>query len=249
MYLKELKSINLKLILIFLCSFTLSNCANINKDIESIITGKNYSGLPAAKDGGESNNELEQLKEKILAMENDISNLKNQIEYLRPNVLELKAIDEEIKNLLSALAKSSSKDKKNIESINKNLNDNNDNKENINNNINKQPDADSKKNKPISLVPTINKVTDSKKQIGIHLASFKSLAAAKKGWEDILNNQKDILTGLDYKISKVELSNNKGTYYRLKAGPYISRESAKESCKFLKAKKLYCKISDFQGLE
>ena len=72
---------------------------------------------------------------------------------------------------------------------------------------------------------------------------------AKKGWEDILNQQKDILTGLDYKISKVELSNNKGTYYRLKAGPYISRESAKESCKFLKAKKLYCKITDFKGLE
>jgi hypothetical protein len=48
------------------------------------------------------------------------------------------------------------------------------------------------------------------------------------------------LGGLEHRVERVDLGNNKGVFYRLKAGPLPSNAAAKDMCVQLKAKRQYC---------
>ena len=74
---------------------------------------------------------------------------------------------------------------------------------------------------------------------GVHLASYRSEQQADRGWTQIVGAHKALLEGLDHEVSKVNLG-RKGTYFRLKAGPFASADAAKEMCRKLKARRQFC---------
>lgn len=74
---------------------------------------------------------------------------------------------------------------------------------------------------------------------GVHLASYRSENAAKRGWTQLKRAHKALLGGLSAGISKVVLK-GKGTFWRLQAGPVASTQAAKALCAKLKARRQYC---------
>jgi len=73
----------------------------------------------------------------------------------------------------------------------------------------------------------------------IHLASYRTEKSANKGWSKIVGAHKNLVGGLDHKISRVNLG-RKGTYFRLKAGPFNSAGEAKAMCRKLKRRRQFC---------
>ena len=86
-------------------------------------------------------------------------------------------------------------------------------------------------------------------QLAVHIASYKEEAAARRGWQEMQAQQGNLLAGLDYRISPVTLSGGRGTFYRLKAGPFTDSASANEVCSALKARRVYCVVGDFSGTQ
>ena len=79
-------------------------------------------------------------------------------------------------------------------------------------------------------------------QPAVHLASYRSQKAANAGWSALKRGHRKLLAGLEADISKVSVR-GKGTYYRLKVGPFASESKAKSMCKSLKRKRQYCEPS------
>lgn len=77
----------------------------------------------------------------------------------------------------------------------------------------------------------------------LHLSSLRSEQAAKREWGDLKRAFPDRLGTMDAEIRKTDLG-DKGTFYRVLAGPLKSQTAAKEACAALKAKdkKQYCRI-------
>jgi hypothetical protein len=84
-------------------------------------------------------------------------------------------------------------------------------------------------------------------QISIHLASFREQDSARQGWRELQSAYSDLLGGLDYRISAVQLSSGRGKFYRVKAGPFTDTSSAEEICSLMKSRNAYCVLSDFNG--
>lgn len=83
-------------------------------------------------------------------------------------------------------------------------------------------------------------------QPGIHLASYRSAKQADRGWTQIVKAHKKLLEGLEHEVTKVNLG-RKGTYYRLKAGPFESAGAAKAMCRKLKARRQFCQPTVLEG--
>ncbi len=84
-------------------------------------------------------------------------------------------------------------------------------------------------------------------QVSVHLASFRQQESARQGWRELQAANSDLLGGLDYRISPVQLSGGRGTFYRVKAGPFTDTSSAEEICRLMKARNAYYVLSDFSG--
>ena len=76
-------------------------------------------------------------------------------------------------------------------------------------------------------------------QPGVHLASYRREADARKGWAE-LQSKFGQLAGLSAHIERVDLGGAKGVFFRLKAGPLPSNAAAQDVCRQLKAKRQYC---------
>ena len=76
-------------------------------------------------------------------------------------------------------------------------------------------------------------------QPAVHLASYRKKGAAERGWA-ALSKRFGQLSGLQFRVERVDLGNTKGVFYRLKAGPLPSNGAAKDMCRQLKAKRQYC---------
>ncbi len=74
---------------------------------------------------------------------------------------------------------------------------------------------------------------------GIHLASYRTRKNADLGWTRILSAHKNLVGDLEHMVSRVNLG-RKGTYYRLKAGPFKSAAEAKAMCRKLKRRRQFC---------
>ncbi|MHA1597488.1 MAG: tetratricopeptide repeat protein [Alphaproteobacteria bacterium] len=79
-------------------------------------------------------------------------------------------------------------------------------------------------------------------QPALHLASYRSLKDAERGWSQLRRAHKSELAGLESEISKVNLG-PKGTFYRLKAGPLADKAEAVSLCKKLKRKRQFCEAT------
>jgi hypothetical protein len=77
----------------------------------------------------------------------------------------------------------------------------------------------------------------------LHLSSLRSEAAAKRQWSDLQQSFPVPLGQLQAEFHRTDLG-DKGTFYRVLAGPLPSRDEATQVCAALKAKdaKQYCRI-------
>lgn len=78
--------------------------------------------------------------------------------------------------------------------------------------------------------------------IALHLASYKDPANAEKGWQQLLASNGDQLNGTTPLVRRVDLG-SKGIFYRLHAGPVANEAQAKEMCRILAQRGVYCKVS------
>ncbi len=98
--------------------------------------------------------------------------------------------------------------------------------------------------KPVSKPAMLDKKTAKKMgpQPAVHLASYKSAKQAQRGWAQIKRAHKGVLGSLKHEVTRVKLG-RKGTYYRLKAGPFKNAAAAKNACRQLKRRRQYCEPS------
>lgn len=77
----------------------------------------------------------------------------------------------------------------------------------------------------------------------LHLSSLRSEEAAKREWGDLQRSFPEPLGELQAAFQRTELG-DKGTYYRVLAGPLPSRDAARRVCADLKAKnaRQYCRV-------
>ena len=72
----------------------------------------------------------------------------------------------------------------------------------------------------------------------VHLASYRSAAAAKQGWTALKSANGDLLRGLEPEIRQVAVK-GKGVFFRLYAGP-VRSSSATELCRKLNDRGVFC---------
>lgn len=84
---------------------------------------------------------------------------------------------------------------------------------------------------------------DAAHAVVLHLSSLRSEDAAKREWNDLQHSFPRPLAEMTAEIRRTELG-DKGTFYRVLAGPLPSRDKAREVCAELKAKnaRQYCRI-------
>lgn len=76
----------------------------------------------------------------------------------------------------------------------------------------------------------------------LHLSSLRSEAAAKREWRTLQQDFPQALGRLEVEIRRTQLG-DKGTFYRVLAGPLPSRSEAQQACDAVKARnvKQYCR--------
>jgi sporulation related protein len=75
----------------------------------------------------------------------------------------------------------------------------------------------------------------------IQLAALKSEAEANKAWTRVLAKHNDVLGALTVHIVRADLG-SQGIYYRVQAGPFADKASAKAACDKLKASGQQCLV-------
>ncbi|MBT5494197.1 MAG: SPOR domain-containing protein [Alphaproteobacteria bacterium] len=80
----------------------------------------------------------------------------------------------------------------------------------------------------------------SKKDIRVHLSSFKERKNADRSWRRLSHAHGDLLKNYSVAIETVDVK-KKGTFHRVYAGPLASDKAARDLCSALKRKKVYCR--------
>ena len=83
--------------------------------------------------------------------------------------------------------------------------------------------------------------------IRVHLASFKQRQNAERNWRTLRRAHRDLLNNLSSLIETVEVK-GKGRFNRVYAGPMVDMAAARNLCKSLKARKVYCRAVDSGAL-
>jgi tetratricopeptide (TPR) repeat protein len=102
------------------------------------------------------------------------------------------------------------------------------------------PVAEVKPPPPAAPAPAAKGAAMAKGAATVHLASYRSRQQAERGWQQIQGAHKQLLGKLQSEIVEVNLGAGKGTYYRLKAGPFASKDAAADICRQLKQRRQYC---------
>lgn len=95
------------------------------------------------------------------------------------------------------------------------------------------------KPKPAAKKTTVAKRTTSG-AYRVQISSLRSQSAVQKSWVALRKRHSDLLGKLALSIEPVTLKGGKGTYYRMQAGPFASRNSATALCASLKKRKQSC---------
>ena len=89
--------------------------------------------------------------------------------------------------------------------------------------------------------PTANDLPTAPGNYRVQLASLKTEADANNAWKLLSNKYKDLLGPLSVHLEKADLG-TKGVYYRVQAGPFSDRATARDICVKLKAKGQQCLV-------
>ena len=84
-------------------------------------------------------------------------------------------------------------------------------------------------------------------RFGLHLASYRDAAAARKGWQILLGKYADLLRDLEPRLEAFDLGTLGGHYLRLVAGPFADVAPARERCAALRAAGAFCQVAAFKG--
>ena len=76
--------------------------------------------------------------------------------------------------------------------------------------------------------------------IRVHLASFKQRPNAERNWQTLRRAHRDLLNNLSSLIETVDVK-GKGRFNRIYAGPMLNMAAARNLCKSLKSRKVYCR--------
>jgi hypothetical protein len=76
----------------------------------------------------------------------------------------------------------------------------------------------------------------------VQLAAARTADAARKEWDRLRRKNLDVLGNLGLSITKVDLGEKKGVFYRLRAGPLKNDGDARTLCKTLAKRKTGCLI-------
>ena len=88
---------------------------------------------------------------------------------------------------------------------------------------------------------TVPQKTQAKTALVIHLSSLRSESAAKREWQALQKAFPDQLSTMSPRFRRTEIA-DRGTFYRVLAGPVTSKQAARQICSALKAKKQYCQV-------
>jgi len=75
---------------------------------------------------------------------------------------------------------------------------------------------------------------------GAHLASYRTVAGARRGWRALTRKFKSELSGLEFGTTEFDKGDGRGTYIRLVAMSFKSKSAADRFCRKLKAKRQFC---------
>ncbi len=76
--------------------------------------------------------------------------------------------------------------------------------------------------------------------VWVHVASFRTTAAAALHWQTLKERHGDLLGGLTGDLARVDLGEDKGVWVRLRAGPLADAAAARALCLDLRARDVYC---------
>lgn len=90
------------------------------------------------------------------------------------------------------------------------------------------------------LPPKNDKANSSHPAFRVQIASLRSKAAVDKAWKTLLRQHQDLLSSLNLSVQKADLGPPKGVYFRMHAGPFDDRASARKFCSKLTSRKVGC---------
>ncbi len=76
----------------------------------------------------------------------------------------------------------------------------------------------------------------------VQLASLRSRPAVNKAWKELVRKRPDLLSRLDMSVQRADLGPAKGIYFRMQAGPFGDRASARRLCSKLTGRKAGCLV-------
>jgi outer membrane murein-binding lipoprotein Lpp len=77
-------------------------------------------------------------------------------------------------------------------------------------------------------------------RVDVHLALTRTPERAQRNWEDLHQAHSDVLDGLEPRIARIDLGDERGIYFQLSAGPLADIEAAEALCNTLVRRRLYC---------
>ena len=101
---------------------------------------------------------------------------------------------------------------------------------------------------PIDLPPPPADMVDAPSlQHAVHLASYRGVETARRGWDELVFAHGDVLAQLEPRLSEADIP-GQGIYLRLKAGPFDNVVEARAVCEQLASNSgQYCVVVDFSG--
>lgn len=77
-------------------------------------------------------------------------------------------------------------------------------------------------------------------KFGIHLASFRTVDAARRSWDTLTKRYPNELGKLSFATTEFDAGDGKGTFVRLVGAAFETRDAANRACSELKAKRQFC---------
>lgn len=99
---------------------------------------------------------------------------------------------------------------------------------------------------PANTMDTGTAPPEVENRFAVHLASYRDRETAIEGWTELRGRFGPVLNSLEPRVSEVSIE-NRGTFYRLKAGPFPDWAGANEVCDYLRGESWSCAVMDFSG--
>ncbi len=94
--------------------------------------------------------------------------------------------------------------------------------------------------------PEVLQASIDETRFSVHLASYRNREGAVEGWSELSQRFSPVLASLEPRVSQVNIE-DRGIFFRLKAGPFQSWGAANEVCDYLRGSSWSCAVMDFTG--